>query len=536
MLVYRARFAAVAVLAVALPSFAAGPADLGRVDFPNSGAPAAQEAFLHGVLLLHSFEFEDAAEAFRDAEGIDPGFALAYWGEAMTYNHPLWAQQDRTAALAALARLAPTPEGRLAKAPTEREKDFLRAVEVLYGEGPKGERDVAYMKFMDRLRAKYPDDLEVAAFDAVAILGSVPDRDFRTYMRAASVAEEVFARNPLHPGAAHYLIHSYDDPIHAPLGLRAARVYAGIAPAASHAQHMISHIYTALGEWDPVVRANEIAVDVSEKRLVRKGLPLSGRSHHALYWLEYALLQEGRADEAREKLATAQADALAAPNEGNLWHAAEMRTHWLVNHPAGSLDAAPVYGGAPALPTVVADRFGRSLEALRDGDLEAARQLEAEVRSLVEGARPTPESELYDHDDVVAARDIEVARILDLELRSMILWRQGRSAEAVALVSEATAAEDARPLEYGPPDVVKPTHELRGEMLLLLGRPAEARTEFDHALLLAPRRTRSLVGLAAAARAAGDPAAAADAERILASFWKASVPPSPLDPALRPPG
>lgn len=528
----RLSFVLAAALFVSLPSLAA-PSDLGHIDFPNSGAPAAQEAFIHGVLLLHSFEFEDAATAFREAQKIDPAFALAYWGEAMTYNHPLWAQQDRKAALAALDRLAPTPEARLAKAPTEREKDFLRAVDVLYGEGTKAERDVAYMKFMDRLRAKYPGDLEIAAFDALSILGSVPDRDFRTYMRAASVAEEVFAKNPLHPGAAHYLIHSYDDPIHAPLGLRAARVYAKIAPAASHAQHMIAHIYAALGDWDQVIRANEIAVDVSEKRLHHMNRPMSGRSHHALFWLEYALLQEGRADEAKTKVVTAREDAVAAPREETLWHYAEMRTAWIVNNPGAAIDLAPIDNAEASLPTVAADHFGRTLEALRRGDLDEARKLEQAQRAAVDSAKPAPENEKFDNPWSFGEEDIAVAKILDQELRAMILWQEGKVDEALSLMEHATEVEDARPLDYGPPEIPKPTHELRGEMLLLAGRAADAKAEFDKALLLAPRRTRSLAGLAAAARASGDPADAEDAESALASIWKGAPPPAAADPALQ---
>jgi tetratricopeptide (TPR) repeat protein len=215
-------------------------ADLGRLEFTNSGAPEAQEAFTRGVLLLHSFEYADAAEAFRKAQQLDPGFAMAYWGEAMTYNHSLWGEQDREAAWQVLKRLGQTQEARLAVAPTEREKKYLTAVEILYGEGTKLERDIAYAEAMRRLSERYPADDEAKAFYAVALLGTAHDgRDHTIYMRAAAQAEEVFRANPRHPGAVHYLIHSYDDPVHAPLGLRAARAYSDIAPAASHAQHMI---------------------------------------------------------------------------------------------------------------------------------------------------------------------------------------------------------------------------------------------------------------------------------------------------------
>jgi tetratricopeptide (TPR) repeat protein len=266
--------------------------ELGTIDFPNSGSPEAQEAFARGALLLHSFEYEDAREAFREARRQDPGFALAAWGEAMTHNHPLWREQDRDAALAALAELGSTPEKRFSKAPTAREKGYLRAVETLYGEGDKVSRDRAYEQAMEELATAHPEDLEARAFWALSILGTAQGvRDFGTYMRAGAVAEEVFAVNPRHPGAAHYLIHSYDDPVHAPLGLRAARVYAEIAPAATHAQHMISHIYVALGRWQESVAANVKSYQVSVERAEQKNLGVDARNYHALHWLQYSHLQ-----------------------------------------------------------------------------------------------------------------------------------------------------------------------------------------------------------------------------------------------------
>ena len=232
------------------PIFIAG---LGSLWFPNSGTSEAQDAFRRGVLLLHSFEYEPAAEAFRQAQEIDPDFALAYWGEAMTYNHPLWRDYDRQSAIAALERLEPTRQERRAKAGSEREKMYLDAVETLYADETsaaevKAERDRLYMEAMQSLHEAYPDDDEARAFYALSILGSTDgSRDFATYMRAAATAMPVFERNPQHPGAAHYIIHSFDDPIHAPLGLPAADVYADVAPNAAHSQHMTSHIFVALG-------------------------------------------------------------------------------------------------------------------------------------------------------------------------------------------------------------------------------------------------------------------------------------------------
>ncbi|HSN88940.1 MAG TPA: hypothetical protein VL025_19405, partial [Thermoanaerobaculia bacterium] len=154
----RLRLLPILLAALAVPVHAAS--ELGSVDFPTSGSPAAQAHFLSGVAALHSFFYDEAADLFREAQKADPGFALAYWGEAMTYNHPIWSEQDRDAALAALARLAPTPAERAAKAPTEREKAWLAAVETLYGEGDKGARDTAYAAAMQKLHEQFPDDVE----------------------------------------------------------------------------------------------------------------------------------------------------------------------------------------------------------------------------------------------------------------------------------------------------------------------------------------------------------------------------------------
>lgn len=489
---------------------------LGEIEFPNTGSPEAQDSFIRGVLLLHSFEYEDAREAFEEARAIDPEFVLAYWGEAMTHNHPLWAQQDREAARAALARLAPTTRERLARASTDRERGYLEAVEILYGEGDKQTRDLAYSQAMARLAELYPEDLEARSFYALSILGTVRERDFRTYMRAGAVAEEVFAKNAQHPGAAHYLIHSYDDPIHAPLGLRAARAYAGIAPAASHAQHMISHIYTALGQWDEVIEANQKAVAVSEDRLRRKGRPLHHRSHHALLWLEYGYLQEGRFEEARQTLTTMAADVDASPDLGNLWHYAQMRAAYIVADPTRTDATPPVELAGVALGAVAADAFATGLQALSRGDLETAGEAAQRMQTSREGAKKTAIDEGKNaYDGATDEGDLAVARILELELRGLILFAERKTAEALALLSQATAAEEARPLEYGPPSVVKPSHELLGEMLLALERPAEAELQFTKALERAPRRTLSIVGLATAAEQAGDLEAAQEARQVL---------------------
>src|SRR5688572_13148504 len=222
------------VLAIASPL---SSQELGTITFPNSGNAAAQAPFLEGVKSLHSFQFDEAAVACQRAQKTDPSFAMAYWCEAMSHNHPLWAQQDTAAAKVILEKIAPSLEGRVAKVKTDKEKAFLRAIDVLYySPGDKLARDTAYSEAMGVMYAQWPDDHEVATWYALSLLGTVrpTDRGFRRQALAASIAQKVFAENPKHPGAAHFIIHAFDDPDHAPLGLPAARSYSGIAPAAAH--------------------------------------------------------------------------------------------------------------------------------------------------------------------------------------------------------------------------------------------------------------------------------------------------------------
>jgi tetratricopeptide (TPR) repeat protein len=503
-----------ALCLLAAPNTRAQTGDLGHIDFPTSGAPEAQEYFIHGALLLHSFEYPDAAEAFREAQRLDPDFAMAYWGEAMTYNHTLWSEQDREAAWEALERLGATSDARLAAAPTEREKGYLLALELLYGEGTKLERDRAYAEAMRRLRQNYPDDDEAQAFYALAILGTAHDgRDHQTYMRAAGQAEEVFRDNPRHPGAVHYLIHSYDDPVHAPLGLRAARAYSDIAPAASHAQHMISHIFVALGYWDEVVQANERAVEVADERVQRKDLPVDARNYHALHWLAYGYLQQGRYDAARDLLMQMNEDTEESESSRARRHLAMMRADYLVNTRRWRDDALGIQIDVTGLGAGVVARhhFANGMAALALGDRPGA---ERELATLKERLQATGGS-----DPATYGPSVQAARVMTLELEALLLGAAGNEGEALGLMREATALEDEIPYEYGPPRVVKPSHELLGELLLARSSFAEARAAFEGGLYRAPRRTESLLGLARAAEGAGDARSAHETYATLARIW-----------------
>ena len=299
-------------VAVAVPdgaaqptSGAALPSDLGVIDFPTSGPADAQVHFVRGAAMLHSFGLEDAALEFRQAQALAPDFAMAYWGEAMSYNHPLQRFQQWDLPRQALERLGPTREARLAKAPTEREKGFVRAVDALFfGAGEETDRRVAYADEMERLAAAYPDDQEVQAFYALALLATSSDygyEPYRTNVKAGAIALRVFDDNPDHPGAAHYIIHAFDDPIHAAIALPAATRFAAIAPGVVHALHMPSHIFIQLGMWDDVSSSNDASYAAALEMFERQDTYESDTQRyfnarnltHALDWGQYGDLQRG---------------------------------------------------------------------------------------------------------------------------------------------------------------------------------------------------------------------------------------------------
>ena len=482
---------------------------LGTIDFPTSGAPAAQTQFIRGVLLLHSFEYQDAARAFREAQRLDSALALAYWGEALSYTHPLWNEQDLNAARAALQRLGPTAAARRAQAPTLREQAYLDAVEILYGEGSKAERDTAYSTAMGRLVKRFPADREAKVFYALSLLGlNQGVRDVPTYLRAAAIVEPVFRENPNHPGAAHLLIHCYDDPSHAVLGLRAARAYSKIAPDAAHAQHMTTHIFVALGMWDEVVSQNEIASGHDHA---------AWTPHHYTEWLGYGYLQQGRYREALQHLELMYRNVNQARRGRPVL--AEMRAAYVVNTErwdSPCLQWSIDLTGVRARDAAV-DVFVAGLSALKRGDRRGAERGLAELAVVNRSRAPAVPGQERD----------QVPDILLKELEALLRQANGAATDAIALMREATALEDAMPVEYGPPPDVKPAHELFGEMLLQAGRPQEAQQEFARALALAPKRALSLLGLGRAAAAAGDRATATRAYRELREIWHGADPSLP---------
>jgi tetratricopeptide (TPR) repeat protein len=488
---------------------AAAQSEVGEVSFANSGSPAAQEPFLRGLALLHDFEYPDAAEQFRKAQTIDPGFAMAFWGEAMTYTHPVWMQQDLPAARAVLGRLGATPEARAAKAKTERERDYLRTMEVLYGKGTKEERDFLYSDAMAALHQRYPDDVDATAFYALSLLGTAHQgRDFAIYMKSAALLEEVFPTHQHHPGVLHYLIHSYDDPIHAPLGGRAARLYGGVAPNAGHALHMTSHIFVALGLWDDVIAANERAMRVVNQHRADQGKPAKTCGHY-VSWLHYAYLQERRFDEAKQQLDACRRMAMNQfsdhpdPDASIVPSYAEMRLFHRIE--TGRWEAADslVMPEKGYLDVKFLLAYGDALAAADGGQADLKRFHDAAAR-LRERQRDL--STQAQKEDVRVDR--RNAEIVVQQIDALERIKDGKADEGIALLRKAAEAESATPLEFGPPAVQKPSSELLGDQLLALGRNAEAEQAYQSTLTRAPGRTRALQGLLRAQQALGKTEAA----------------------------
>ena len=491
--------------------------NLGRVDFPTSGSPAAQAHFLRGLAALHSFWYAEAFDAFRESTKVDPDFMMGYWGEAMTYNHPLWSEQDLDAARQVITKIKDTPKL------TDRERAYLNAVKLLYGDGDKHARDLAYSAAMEKIYRAYPDDLDAAAFYSLSLLGLMRpgEKGYRLQAQAGAIALAVYEKNPNHPGAAHYIIHAFDDPDHAILALPAARRYAGIAPEAPHARHMPSHIFLQLGMWPEAVASNESAWESSDNWMKRKNLTVSMRDYHSLHWLLYAYLQQGRYNKAegllklmKQVMAESTYDNKLRPdyyenNYANMAAAFIVETErWdLANElfppgtpvsPPSQMSSSDSHAGHGAAP-VTSDTVRYS---------SASRTLPAFIRSFSAAVR--------------GSNDVEsgLAGIRELEVAAVRAATNKDYAKAMELMKQATVMEEQSGAPSGPPSLIKPTHELFGEILLKAGKPADAIEMFRTALLRQPNRARSLLGLARAAAQSGDQLTATSTYAKFLEQWK----------------
>ena len=448
---------------------------LGSIAFPTStDSVEAQTAFNRGMLLLHLFEYDDAADAFQKAEALDPRFAMAYWGEAMTYNHGIWNQLDAKAGNVALAKLAATSAARAAKAPTPREKAYLAAVEILYaGQGTKVQRDARYSDAMQQLGKDYPHDNNAQLFYALSLMGrSEGVRDVPVYLHAGAIAERSFRVNPQNPGAAHYWIHAMDEPEHAAGALEAARALSKIAPDAGHAQHMTSHIFMALGMWDDLVDANENAMRVVLARDKARGKPQIECGHYQ-YWLAYGYYQQGRyraGDAATQACQTSGEKALAlfdtqandndaaATPKPKMTHAqyAQRLQSMLVDMRATSVIESGDWNGPAAKMKIETtgmraqaawNQFTDGYAAAQRGNLPTA---QVALTALAETRHDTtPEAENLQQASYLA--------VLEDDLRGLVEIKQGKTDDGLRSIRQAADRYDAMAFDFGPPVPVRAT-------------------------------------------------------------------------------
>ncbi len=477
---------------------------LGEISIDVSGSEEAFPVFKEGMLLMHSFEFKDAGEKFAEAQKIDPNFGMAYWGEAMTKNHALWREQELDEAKEILAKLGETPEEKRSKFKTEFELAMYDAISILYGEGTKKERDKAYSNYMAELHEKYPENHEITSLYALSVLGSNEDkRNDELYAKGARIAQSVIDENPNHPGALHYLIHSYDDPANAHKALNAANRYSKVAPDAAHALHMPSHIYVALGMWDEVISSNIAAWEASEKRKAKKDLDNDALNYHSFKWLMYAYLQKGEFAEAKKLVKEMEGYCYEDPTSKAKSHNIMMKGayftetgEWsdpLVNDTIDYNDLPiQIFGtysymqGMQAFHKNDKPRLNEVIEILESRNKEAENEALIGNSQMCSGSygrgRPT-------------TTHVERTKVVILELQSQLALLNNDDTEAERLMKEAIKVEEKTNYMYGPPEIVKPSHEMYAEWLKERNRKKEAKTYFEKVLKRAPKRYIAMNGV-----------------------------------------
>lgn len=503
---------------------------VGTVEFPTSCDASAQAEFLRGVALLHSFFYEEARRVFSAAAERDPKCAMAHWGVAMTWYHPIWSppnEEEVRAGLEAISR------AEAVRGVTERESDWIAALAAFYrtapgdASGPVGQschgptaqasRRAAFSKAMAGLHAKYPNDVEAAAFHALSLILPSPTKDeIPIQLKAAAILEPLWKEHPDHPGLVHYLIHAYDYPTLAGKGLAAANHYASIAPWVPHALHMPSHIYTRLGMWRKSIDGNSASAEAARAYAAKYHPGAANYNElHALDYLAYGYLQTAQDGKAREVAARLSAITRTHPE-----------VDFAVAYAAGAIPARialerQAWEEAAALPPAKARlvekfpfdaahvEYANALGRVRTGDLAGAREAAARIQALRD-ASTDPKVAYF-------RRQLELQR---LAVDGWIAFLEGRADEAIALLRYAADEEDALGKHPVSPGAIQPIRELLGELYLALDRPQDALAAFERSLELNPRRFRAIAGAARAAELAGKTEAAGTHYRSLLELAK----------------
>ncbi|MGI8704267.1 MAG: hypothetical protein ACR2JJ_00440 [Sphingomicrobium sp.] len=503
-------FIAASLLALVTPGHEPGHSQapqLGKLSFETTCNADAAALLQRGLGWLHSFEYADAATTFSEAAAADPACGIAHWGVAMSYYHPLWAPPaaaDLQAGSAAVAK------ARAVGARSDREKAYIDAIDTFYRDSDQRDhktRALAYSAAMEQLNRQYPDDHEAAVFYALSLIAAGmmdEDSEFSKEKEAGAILNRVLELEPNHPGVAHYLIHSFDYPPLAELAQSAARRYASIAPASAHAQHMPSHIFVRLGLWDEAIKSNLDAEAAARAYAKSHGLADSWDERlHAMDYLAYAYLQTGQDREAQLVLDDLNAiKRVDPPNFKVAYTATAIPARWVLERrqwrEAASLTVQDnVRSLAPLETFTWAEahiHFARAVGAARGGASVAAAGEVAKLREIEKAIVVPPGT--YDWRTQVSI-ERQVAE-------AWLARSQGRNDEALSLMRAAADLDDSTEKHPVTPGSVLPAREQLGDLLLELGRPAEALLEYEASLKRAPRRLAGLYGAARSARLAGD--------------------------------
>ena len=504
---------------------------VGHVHMDISCSPAVSRNFDIALALLHNFWYPRAISTFDQVIQADPECAMAYWGAAMTYNHPFWDAPTQTDEQSAWALVQ---KGMKAKEKSPREKMYIDAVAALYrdaGAGTRSARNKAYMNDMAALYASYPN-YDTKLFYALSILGTIEEGSPWSAQQAlaARLIEQVYAHDPRNPGALHYMIHAYDDPVHAAQGLKAARAYAEAAPAVPHALHMPSHIFTRLGYWEESAATNEKAWRVSESDVNGVGELGGYHDFHSLNYLQYAYIQLGRYEDAKRLTGIFAAQYQALPNKATHPDTPDLEVRHLRGRTIYALPDRVVYGYfdtlaryimesgdwqlASNLPSAPASRdFAvmrlqiETMRAAKQKDAPAARTAADRIVILSNepGQRPLAQ---------------KVLSIQAKEAQAEAALASRDSGKAIANMNDAVRIEDSIYALSQPPYPPIPAHELYGDMLMDMNRPAAAERQFAQALERTPGRPNAIYGLARCAQARGDSRTAAKRYEEFLEIWR----------------
>jgi hypothetical protein len=480
---------------------------LGKVSFPISCAPDSEKAFERGIALLHSFGYEEAEEQFVEIAQKDTTCAMAHWGVAMSLFHQIWERPQESTLKRGHEEME---KAQKIGAKTERERSYISALAVFYRDPDTPDaanndaasndylkRATAYSDAMGKLYQQYPSDLEAGAFYALSLLASAPPEDtsLTAEKKAVAVLNPLFQQQPDHPGLAHYIIHSCDSPQLAPLGLDAARRYAGIASSSAHAVHMPSHIFARLGLWQEDIQANLKSVALTQQS---GAMYMHGHELHAMHFLLYAYLQTGQDEAAKQVLAQAKQILATPPTNGDdtgmleyygyaaahfpALYALEMR-HWT--------DAAALQPAANAAPRFqMVTYLARTIASAHLGDVEAIRRNAQKFDEAREATRKSKYAYLLDGPNTAQG-----------EVRAWLAFAEKKNDEALRQIREVADTQD----KVGKAEVDLPAREMLADMLLDLNQPEQALLEYEKSMKTDPNRFNGLAGAARAAELAHQP-------------------------------